>query len=242
MVEEHAYHMYPMMLNPKDFQDYDDYRAAIEEQEWREDQLDDPDGSKAKEAEMRREIWARFFQERRVPRCIPSCRKPLCLSREGCILVELRLIQDLWNEWFFEHALEEKDMLVDLDALGERRDRQERGEKVRRGLCSVLPENWQKLDAHEHQVLRFFIDVWDLISCEEKTPALSAFAQDVYRFTLSVLRGVPWGEAEKGMQRIGKVLQEGKVLSQMATVMLSGSWESIALLPLVKTSRLYGDL
>ena len=44
------------------------------------------------------------------------------------------------------------------------------------------------------------------------------------------------------MQRIGKVLQEGKVLSQMATVMLSGSWESIALLPLVKTSRLYGDL
>ena len=44
MVEEHAYHMYPMMLNPKDFQDYDDYRAAIEEQEWREGQLDDPDG------------------------------------------------------------------------------------------------------------------------------------------------------------------------------------------------------
>jgi len=216
-----------MLPDPKDFRDYDDYRAAIEEQEWREDQLDDPDGSKAAEAEMRREIWARFFHERRVPRCIPSCRKPLCLSREGCIFVELRLIQDLWNKWFFGKTLRKQELFVDYDVLEERSARRQRGEKVKRGLCSALPENWQKLDAYEHQVLRFFVDVWDIISFEEKTPALSAFAQDVYLFTLSALRGVPWEESGKGVKRIGRVIREGKVLPQIASAMLLGSWEAI---------------
>ncbi len=204
--------------NPKDFPDYDEYRAALEEWEWQEEQKDDPDGAKAKEADARLETWARFAKGKRVPRCIPSCRKPLCLEREGCIWVELQTIQTLWNEWFFDESLTEEQMFVDEESIENR---------TKLGLCSVLPSVWQKEGSYEHQVLRFFLNVWDLISMEKVNDELESFGRNVYWFTFSVLFGEPWKEKEEAIKRMEKFLQSNEVLPNMASLLILKSFEGL---------------
>lgn len=206
--------------NPRSFSEYDEYLAALQEWEWWEDQKNDPDGAKAKEAEMRIEIWARFAKEGRVPRCIPSCRKPLCLEMEGCIWVHLQLIQKLWNEWFFGDALPDEKLLLneELQELFEGR-RSDPHRKL--GLCSVLPEVWQKEGAYEHQVLRFFLNVWDVISFEKEKPALCAFARDVYNFTFCELWTKPCQEKEKILKRIEQFLSDDETMPRVSSMLLS---------------------
>ena len=199
-------------MNPRDYESYDEYRAAMEEQEWQQDQQDDPDGSKAEEEQERLEIWARFYQEGHAPRCIPSCRKPLCLQREGCIWVELQLIQDLCRDWYFEDTWSDTYLLVDRDSPDEHK---------KRGLCSVLPPAWQKHNSYENRVLRFFLDVWDLTSLEEETPELIKFCRDVYHFAMEALRDVPWPEREIGHDRMKHFLQRNMSLPKIASLILA---------------------
>ena len=125
--------------DPRQYRRYDDYTEALAEWEWQKEQADDPDGSKAKDAQELLEQWARFAHEKRAPRCIPSCRKPLCLERESCIWVELQLIQDLCNEWYFAGRLGDDHRFVDPASMEHR---------TKRGLCSVLPAVWQKNDVY----------------------------------------------------------------------------------------------
>ena len=199
-------------INPRDYESYDDYRAAMEEEEWQEDQKDDPDGSKAEEAQLRLEIWARFYKEGRTPRCIPSCRKPLCLERECCVWYELQIIQELSREWYFGDEWSDEYLLVFSNSVEEH---------TKRGLCSVLPAIWQKQNSYENRVLRFFMDVWDLTSLEQRSNPLSAFCRDVYFFTLETLREVPWSDRDRGIKRMEHFLESNTTLPKMAWVMLS---------------------
>lgn len=205
--------------NPRDFSEYGDYRAALEEWEWQQDQLDDPDGAKQKEAEHRREAWGRFVAEGRAPRCIPSCRKPLCLEREGCIWYELQIIQEVSARQFFGRTLPTDLRFVDPDSMENR-------EKL--GLCSVLPALWQKEGSFEHRTLRFFLSVWDLLSLEKNTPAVRAFCRDVYRLTHSVLWKKPWKQHRAGCTRIALFLKnECPAISPMAATMLNAEFTGL---------------
>ncbi len=210
--------MLPPAPQPRDYDEYGAYLDALQEWEWQCDQLDDPDGAKAREAAKREEIWLRFAAEQRVPRCIPSCRKPLCLEREGCIWVELQIIQDLCNADYFDGRLSEPLFFVDPESLEHR---------TKLGLCSVLPPLWQKDGSREHRALRFFLNVWDVINFEPSTPPIIAFMQDIYRTTAHILGLAPFDDAIAATDRITHALHSHTILPALTSSMLREEWEQV---------------
>ncbi|GEM_PF-7059139 len=210
--------MFPPPPQPRDENEYGAYLDALQEWEWQCDQLDDPDGARAREAAKREEIWLRFAGEKRVPRCIPGCRKPLCLEREACIWVELQIIQDVMNDRYFDRSLPPELLLVNPASIEHR---------TKLGLCSVLPALWQHDDSREHRALRFFLNVWDVVSMEENTSARYAFMRDVYCVTVHLLGIVRVPDFPSAAARIRTALRDGSILSPLTAGMLGEEWEGM---------------
>ena len=197
---------------PESFKTFEEYQAALALREHFEHHVETVNkilSSGKSEEEIEAAMTACGYEKH----LDAPCQKSWCEERYGCVSVNLVGAQRFFEEHVLRELLQSEDTLLSEQEI---RQCEEEG-------CTALPKEWLIEGSRKHDVFKWFLDLFDWLSWNQKKvcmedlasePVSGAFLREIYTWTLHVLRHRPLPESWQGSVLIEEFLQMTDLLDK----------------------------
>ena len=196
--------------DPKSFTSFEEYQEALTMRDVfleKANAVSDVLSSNKSEEEIEMAMKALGFQKHDDA----PCNRKWCIERYGCVAITLvDLLREI-DDYFLGDSFIPKNQLLSREEM----------ERCEHFDCHALPQKWFVGKTREHAVFRWFMNLMDMLGWNERRvpfvslaqdPVECAFVREAYLFTLSELRGRPWGTEYEGKGFIQGFLKENDLL------------------------------